>query len=457
MNSNIKVGIEALAFDVPKIYLPIKELAIARNIEPEKLEKGLGLLKMALPDVHQDVVVLATNSVEKLIQQENLSLKDIARIYVGTESSVDAAKPVASYICSNLEQKFGLGSLEHCDAVDATFACVGGVDVFQNCLDFIRVNPTQKAIVVCTDFAKYDLNSTGEYTQGAGAVALLISADPKIMSIENHFAVSMQGVFDFFKPKREFSKQEITGKEGNPEWFGVLENEVGIAKDQPVFDGQYSNTCYQERTKNAYFKLKNLLNFEGSLYQNWKNIILHLPYSFQGRRMFSEIYSLDSELKNTLPEFDTKEYHDAIKAIGKTEEYRKFANERFTPAEVASSEIGNMYTGSIFMALLSSLYYHFENNTDLQGEKFGFLAYGSGSKSKAFEGKIENDWKSQIAKTHLFEVLKERKAINIETYHKIHKKEWKDSVLKVEKEWILERIEKENPVLYGARYYKYIE
>jgi hydroxymethylglutaryl-CoA synthase len=37
----------------------------------------------------------------------------------------------------------------------------------QNCLDFIRLNPTKKAIVA-TDFAKYDLNSTGEYTQGAG-------------------------------------------------------------------------------------------------------------------------------------------------------------------------------------------------------------------------------------------------------------------------------------------------
>jgi hydroxymethylglutaryl-CoA synthase len=37
----------------------------------------------------------------------------------------------------------------------------------QNCLDFIRLNPTKKQLL-CNDFTKYDLNSTGEYTQGAG-------------------------------------------------------------------------------------------------------------------------------------------------------------------------------------------------------------------------------------------------------------------------------------------------
>jgi hydroxymethylglutaryl-CoA synthase len=37
-----------------------------------------------------------------------------------------------------------------------------------------------------TDFAKYDLNSTGEYTQGAGAL-MLITANPRI-AFENHWA-----------------------------------------------------------------------------------------------------------------------------------------------------------------------------------------------------------------------------------------------------------------------------
>jgi hydroxymethylglutaryl-CoA synthase len=39
----MKVGIDAIQFDVPKLYLPIPKLAEKRNIEADKLTKGLGL------------------------------------------------------------------------------------------------------------------------------------------------------------------------------------------------------------------------------------------------------------------------------------------------------------------------------------------------------------------------------------------------------------------------------
>ena len=67
----MKIGIDAIAFDVAKLHLPIKTLAQARNIEPEKLEKGLGLLKMTLPDAHQDTIVFGANALTKLIQDNN--------------------------------------------------------------------------------------------------------------------------------------------------------------------------------------------------------------------------------------------------------------------------------------------------------------------------------------------------------------------------------------------------
>ena len=47
-----KFGLDAASFYVPSLYLEIKDLAEKRGIEPAKLEKGLGLHKMALPDVH---------------------------------------------------------------------------------------------------------------------------------------------------------------------------------------------------------------------------------------------------------------------------------------------------------------------------------------------------------------------------------------------------------------------
>ena len=450
-------GIDAIAFDVAKIHLPINTLAKARNIEPEKLEKGLGLLKMTLPDVHQDTVVFGANALTKLILNSNINLEDIARIYVGTESAIDSSKPIASFLVSLMEQKFGENTLSECDVVDFTFACIGGVDAMQNCIDFVRLNPTKKAIVVTTDIAKYDLNSTGEYTQGAGAVALLITSNPRIIAFDNNWATSTKGVFDFFKPYRTISKEAITGNSNNENWFDNLEAEIEIHKDQPVFEGQYSNQCYMDRTRNAYFSFKKIANASTSVYDSWKSIIMHLPYSFQGRRMLSEIYALDHKNKIISGNEDASEYQNKIKEISKTDEYRNFVNEKLQPAEIASSLIGNLYTGSIFMGFLSTLAHFYDTKVDVSNEKFGFLAYGSGSKSKVFEGTIQPNWSVAVANVNLFETLENSFEIGFETYEKLHKKEQKQSIQSPKNEWILERIENQNPNLIGARYYKWID
>ncbi|CAN1507804.1 init_cond_enzymes domain containing protein [Flavobacteriaceae bacterium] len=453
----MKFGIDAIAFDVAKIHLPINTLAKARNIEPEKLEKGLGLLKMTLPDAHQDTVVFGANALTKLILNSNVNLEDIARIYVGTESAIDSSKPIASYLVALMEQKFGENTLSECDVVDFTFACIGGVDAMQNCIDFVRLNPTKKAIVVTMDIAKYDLNSTGEYTQGAGAIAMLITENPQIIAFDTNWATSTKGVFDFFKPYRTLSKEAITGNSNNENWFDNLEAEIEIHKDQPVFDGQYSNQCYMDRTRSAYFSFKKITNSSNSVYNSWKSIIMHLPYSFQGRRMLSEIYALDHENQIISGNEDASEYQNKLKEISKSEEYRNFVTEKLQPAEIASSLIGNLYTGSIFMGFLSTLAHFYDTKTDVSNEKFGFLAYGSGSKSKVFEGTIQPNWAAALANINLFETLENSFEIGFESYEKLHKKEQKQSIQSPKSEWILDKIENENPNLIGARYYKWID
>ena len=453
----MKTGIDAISFDIAKLYLPIKTLAIARNIEPEKLQKGLGLLKMTLPDVHQDVVVFGANAITKLIIDNQIDLAEIARIYVGTESTIDSSKPIASFLEALLEQKFGENILENCDVVDFTFACIGGVDALQNCIDFVRLNPDKKAIVVTTDIAKYDLNSSGEYTQGAGAVAMLVSSNPRIIAFDNLWATSTKGVFDFFKPHRIIEKEAVTGNITNDSWFDILEAEIEIHKSQPVFDGQYSNQCYMDRTKNAYFEFKKLKNITKNLYNSWSSIIMHLPYSFQGRRMLSEIYGLDSDIEIFDKNMLAVEYQNKLKEISKSSDYQQFVTEKLQPAEIASSLIGNLYTGSIFMGFLSTLSYFYQTNKEITGHKFGFLAYGSGSKSKVFEGTIQEAWKQAISKVDLFETLEKSYEIDFETYEKLHKKEQKQAVLAPKSEWVLDRIEKENPNLLGARYYKWVD
>ncbi|KFF00172.1 hydroxymethylglutaryl-CoA synthase [Chryseobacterium formosense] len=437
-------GIEAASYYVPSLYLEIKDLAEKRGIEPAKLEKGLGLHKMGFPDVHEDAATFAAEALLKLIKDYNLNPKEISRIYLGTESAIDAAKPTASYAMQMaekvLETEFGERCFKNCDVVDMTFACIGAVDALHNSLDFVRVNPEKKAIVIASDYAKYELASSGEYTQGGGAVALLVSAKPDLIEIENNWGVATESVFDFFKPRRQFKKEDL---ENSPENFP---DKIEIFTDEPVFDGQYSNQCYQDRIREAYNHYKEITKRDKP-YEDWKYLIFHLPYAFHGKRVFTEIYSLENGL--------SYETQDEQKTVAKSEDYLNFINKKIEKSQRASSEIGNMYTASIFMALLSAMQTSFNENEELAGNEIGFLGYGSGSKSKVFAGKVSENWKKVVEKWNLFENLKHRLAIDFDTYEKLHRKQLEHSVNPDYKGFGLQSVELENPVLKGARYYGY--
>ncbi|WP_353146749.1 hydroxymethylglutaryl-CoA synthase [Chryseobacterium sp.] len=437
-------GIEAAGYYVPGLYLEINELAEKRGIEPAKLEKGLGLHKMGLADVHEDAATFAAEALLKLIKDYAINPKEIARVYLGTESALDAAKPTASYAIQMvekvLEKEFGERCFKNCDMVDMTFACVGGVDALHNSLDFVRVNPDKKAVVIASDYAKYELASSGEYTQGGGAVALLVSSQPDLLEIENHWGVASESVFDFFKPRRQYKKEDLNGA---PEAYP---DKIEIFTDEPVFDGQYSNQCYQDRIREAYDHYKEITG-KVKPYENWKYLIFHLPYAFHGKRVFTEIYSLENGLPYGTP--------DEQKAVAKSENYLQLIQHKIEKTQRASSEIGNMYTASIFMALLSGLQTSFNENEELTGTEIGFFGYGSGSKSKVFSGKISENWKNVVKKWDLFTSLNNRTAIDFETYEKLHRKQLQQSVNADYKGFGLTFIESENPVLNGARYYSY--
>lgn len=437
-------GIEAAGYYVPGLYLEIKDLAEKRGIEPAKLEKGLGLHKMGLSDVHEDAATFAAEALLKLIQDYDINPKEIARVYLGTESALDAAKPTASYAVQMvekvLEEKFGTRCFRNCDVLDMTFACVGGVDALHNALDFVRVNPDKKAVVIASDYAKYELASSGEYTQGGGAVALLVSSKPDLLEIENNWGVASESVFDFFKPRRMYKKEDLKGA---PETYP---EKIEIFTDEPVFDGQYSNQCYQDRIREAYHHYKEITGQEKP-YENWKYIIFHLPYAFHGKRVFTEVYSLENELPYGTPEEQ--------KAVAKSEGYLQLINDKIEKTQRASSEIGNMYTASVFMAFLSALQTSFNENEDLSGNEIGFVGYGSGSKSKIFAGRVSENWRKIAEKWNLFESLKQRTAVDFDTYEKLHRKLLNESVNKNYKGFGLVSVETENPVLTGARYYSY--
>jgi len=501
------VGIDDMALYVPSLYLPIQTIAAERGIPYEKLNKGLGLEHLAIPDVHEDTATMAANAVVEIIEKNNLDPNTIGRIYLGTESALDGAKPTATYVLEMLRRKYrtnyGTACLQNCDVVDLTFACVGGVDALQNTLDWVKGNTDRIGIVVCSDFAKYELASTGEYTQGAGAIAMLVKHNPRLLAIGDTFGVASMGVHDFFKPKKEVAKlqiieevlklagvTDITAEETlaklsrSLEVKGILDDndaKLSIRKDTPIFDGQYSNFTYQNRIREAFLHFKKqkvnggLIGTNDPIMGNWERLIFHLPYAAHGRRIASELFMLELKAIGKWTEFaeenelvepqladfeDTALYQKAnsqfLRAITKTKGYKEFVINKLVKAEVASSRVGNMYACSIFIALMGTLEEDFKDGENIVGKDFGFVGYGSGSKSKVFEGQIQPQWKEVVKSFELTKKLDNRTALDYPTYEALHRMEQCTSIIPPNGEFGLSEISTTTNK-EGARYYEWME
>lgn len=500
------VGIDDMALYVPSLYLPIRTIAEKRGIVYEKLSKGLGLEQLAIPDVHEDTATMAANAVVEIIEKNQIDPNKIGRIYLGTESALDGAKPTATYVLEMLRRKYrakyGKQCFLNCDVVDLTFACIGGVDALQNTLDWVKGDISRIGIVVCSDFAKYELASTGEYTQGAGAIAMLVKHNPRLLAIGDTFGVASMGVHDFFKPKKEVDKLQIIrevlnlagvthisaeatlAKLGDSlEVKGILDDndsKLSIRKDTPVFDGQYSNFTYQNRIREAYANFKNkkiaagVLRENQAVLGNWERIIFHLPYAAHGRRIASELFMIelkaigkwaDFAKENDLAAPQQTDFADEalfnkansqfLRAITKTKGYKEFTINKLAKAEVASSGVGNMYACSIFLALMGTLEEDFLENNALEGKDFGFIGYGSGSKSKVFEAQVQPAWKEVVQSFQIKQKLALRTALDYPTYEALHRMQIKKSVIAPKEEFALASISTET-MKEGARYYEWI-
>jgi hydroxymethylglutaryl-CoA synthase len=116
-----------------------------------------------------------------------------------------------------------------------------------------------------------------------------------------------------------------------------------------------------------------------------------------------------------------------------------------------------MYTASIFMALMSCLESKVTKGENLTNQKIGFCAYGSGSKSKVFEGIVQSSYKEVVEKFELFPTLEQRQAIDLETYEKLHDKQLATPIAKHNQNFVLDKIADEPITLKGARFYKWVD
>ena len=484
-----------------------------RGVDYQKLHRGLGLSAMSIPDAHEDTATMGANAVSRLIDRNGIDPRDIGRLYLGTESALDGAKPTATYIIEMLTQRYqdqyGKDCFKRCDVVDLTFACIGAVDALHNTLDWVSrggESENRMGIVVFADNAKYDLGSSGEYTQGAGGGALLVKHSPRLLAIPDMWGVSTTPVHDFYKPRRVIKRETLLEQfvslaaEANVhlstddidrmmkqvqggEARGVLfeEASLSIHKDTPVFDGPFSNQCYTQRVKEAFIHFREQAIFSGryspsedpTLTEQWGRIVLHLPYAYQGKRMFPDVfrydrrgtYEWDQLIAELGPEPVAVDFDDQSsfqqakdefrKRLAKTELFKRFVSVRIERGQRASSLIGNQYTGSLFLALMSTLEADLLEGNEIEGFRIGFCGYGSGAKAKVFEGIVQPKWKEVASQFGLFKRLSSRRGLNAREYEGLHRGTQTESISPPQDEFMLIEVSAQGEQL-GTRRYQWV-
>lgn len=354
--NKVKVGIDSLSFYTSSYYLDLKILAENRNINPEKAYLNLGQKQTSVFPPDEDIVTMACNAAEKIIAKlSSDEVNAIEMVLFATESGVDFSKAASTYVHRMLNLP------KRCRVLELKQACYSATCGLQLALDKARQNPRKKILLLASDIARYKLNSPAESSQGGGAVAMLISADPKVLVIENESGFYTHDAMDFWRPNY-CTEAFVDGKQSCELYMRVLEE------------------CW-----NMYKEISGR-NFNDHDYFCYHNPVPKLVE--MSHRRLAKI----CDIKNLS--------NDAIEEqLGISMHY--------------NGEIGNCYTASLYLGIISLL----DNcPKNLSGNRIGLYSYGSGCSGEYFSAIIQDGYKSELFGDEHKKMLSSRKMVSYDEY-----------------------------------------
>lgn len=323
IQQQLEVGISSIGLAIPKYALPLAELAKIRNIEPSKYIDGLGCQYMALCAENENVATLAITAAKRALSNWDRQLDEIGLIVVATETGMDMSRPLSSWIMEALDLRGQIRSYE------VKHACYGGTVAIRQALEWkLSGNSKGKAaLVIAADVALYAPGHSGEPTQGAGAIALIIDDKPTIAAISPSSYYWSDPQFDFWRP---------------------------IGNKYPEVNGRLSLTCYVNAVLQCFNQLTTQQNL-GAYLGEFSYLSFHVPFP----KMVSKGVKHLGEYCGWNNAQTMSWYQDKILA---TMEWNQ--------------KIGNNYTASLWFAVANAL-----TKTNAK-EQIAAFSYGSGCGSE---------------------------------------------------------------------------
>ncbi len=347
------VGIDTISFYTSRYLLELAMLAEVRAIDPQKYRIGLGQYRMAVPSPDEDIVTMGASAAKRALRE--VDLQQVEMLLFATESGIDQSKAAGIYLHDLL------GLPPRCRVIELKQACYAGTLGLQLTMPFLRENPDKKVLLIASDVARYGLGSPGEPSQGCGAVAMVLSANPRVLSLEAEYGVVTENIMDFWRPNY---------------------------RDAALVDGKYSSKMYL-----------NLLE------KTWKQYLERSQRGFKDH----DFYCYHTPVSRL-----AEKAHCFLNKIAGTAEITESALlQQLAHTLAYSREIGNCYTASLYLSLASLLDH---TDEDLLGKRVGFYSYGSGCVAEFFSGVIQPGYQQVLDRSFHQQQLQGRQGLSHAEY-----------------------------------------
>ncbi|KAF2355010.1 Hydroxymethylglutaryl-CoA synthase eukaryotic [Trinorchestia longiramus] len=412
------VGIIAMEIYFPSQFVDQTELEEFDGASKGKYTIGLGQTRLGFCSDREDINSLCLTVLTQLVEKTGIGYQSIGRLEVGTETIIDKSKSVKSVLMS----AFAASGNSDVEGVDSTNACYGGTAALINAVNWVESSSWdgRYAVAVAGDIAIY-ASGAARPTSGAGAVAMLVGPNAPLVLDRGVRSSYMTHSYDFYKP--------------------VLSSEY------PVVDGKLSIQCYFSALDSCYAaylsKARCRLEEKVTGLESFKAVLFHAPYcklvqkSF-ARLAYNDFRNLSAETAaavhpdlmafrfvlacNSRYDFrvavhpglmvfrfvlacnsryafrvavhpglmafrdrplDQTYFDKDIEKAFMTVSQRAFLS-KTRPSLMLATEVGNMYTPSVYGALASFLSNYSENPESLIGERLCLFSFGSGLASTMY-------------------------------------------------------------------------
>lgn len=355
------IGIEKIRAYPGSLALAMPALCEARGHDPADIRDTMKIHERSLNPPWEDPVTMAVNAARPMLDDRDRA--SIGLLIVASESGVDQEKPLSTWV-----QRY-LGLSSRVRNIEVKHACYGATAGLQLAASWVASSHGETALVINTDESRAHFGKPWEYVMGAGAVAMLVSAHPRVVEIElGAHGIHTNEVSDLTRPTPHVET-------GN--------SETSLLSYLDGLDGAIDD--FIRRVPAA-----------ADLDNHFQRMVYHLPFAGMGLVAHRALLRKRGITSRAAAASDFEAKAGATLANAK--------------------RMGGTYGASTFLGLMSLIEH---DPSAMAGDRIGVFSYGSGSCAELWSARLLPEAREVVRSAGLTQLLDRRRQVSVAEYEAV--------------------------------------